>query len=186
MSTTTSQLQGVVAQPFNRLAEETIYTILSFLLAREEPIHIGTCPVDPPFSDVLSLLRVSRSFHRIAEHVLYRHNTFEVWNSDIFLFDFLTTLSVRGRRTVTKLRIQWPDPSCPGAPQEILELIASCEGLKRVGFFHFPEKVALSDTRKIAFLPVEEIWFQTSTCHPHDLTIFGGKGSGPRERMVSI
>jgi hypothetical protein len=188
MSTTTTQLQEVAIQPFNHLAEEIIYTILSFLLAREEPIHIGICLVDPPFSDILSLLRVSRSFHRIAEHILYRSNTFEVWNSDIFLFDFLATLSVLGRRTITKLRIQWPDPSCSGAPDEILELIASCEGLKRVEFFHFPEKVALSDVRKIAFLLVEDIWFQMSTCHPHDLTIFGEKESGPRarEQMVSI
>jgi len=58
MSTTTPQLQGVATQFFKHLAEETIYTILYFLLVREEPIHVGVCLVDPPFSDV--------SFHELA------------------------------------------------------------------------------------------------------------------------
>jgi hypothetical protein len=184
----TPQLQRVETRLFNHLADETIHTILSFSLVRQEPIDIGIRPVDPPFSEGCSLLRVSRRFHRIAEHIIYHSNTFRVWDSDLWLWDFLTGLSMPGRRMVTKLRIQWPDRLCPNAPQEILELIASCAGLARVEFFCFPVNMALSNVRQIASLRVNEIWFETSSCRgPPDLAMIGGKRcSGSRERMVSI
>jgi hypothetical protein len=184
MTMASPQFQGVATQPFNHLAEETIHIILSFLLAREEPIHIGIWGVYRPFSKVCSLLRVSHRFHRIAEHIIYNSNTFEVWSSDIWLFDFLTNLSALGRRMITKLRIQWPDRICPAAPQEILELIASCAGLTRVEFFCFPKDVALPIVGGIAFLQVDEIWFETISCHTPDLTIFGCTRA--REQRVFI
>jgi hypothetical protein len=147
-------------QPFEKIPEELIIMILYPLLVRQNSIEIGSRPIVPPFPQACSVLLVSKRFHHIAEHIIYRFNTFHIWSSDLWFWNFASTLSRRGYRTISKLRLQWPDKMCPAAPSEVLDILANCAGLMHLELLCFPEHVSDSILKRIDELPIKEIWVE--------------------------
>ncbi|KUJ13168.1 uncharacterized protein LY89DRAFT_672408 [Mollisia scopiformis] len=107
-------------------------------------------------------------FHNIAEDVIYRQNTFEIWDSDLWFDGFIYGLSPFARNNPANLRVQWPIPPTE-RPEQILGWIAHCSGVKRLEFFCFSQRVSISALQFLDRLPIENIWFETSTCQVPNL-----------------
>lgn len=145
---------------FEYLSDELISMIIYPILVHQEPI-ISVGYGNYPFPDAFSILQVSQRFHRIGEHILYRHNLFELWDPK----RFLPELSPAARGAMQRLRIHWPQSSWSHPYMEVdftMELMASCTGLDQLEIFSFFEDFPKSTRAQIRRrLPIRAICFES-------------------------
>lgn len=142
---------------FDDLLEEITQIILSHVMTFNRPIKVSYLVSDSV--NALSPLLVCKRFHRIAEKLLYRRNTFEFgeFYTEFFFHTFLSSLSQIQTNLLTMLRLYYLPNMYSFS--SFTALIASCQNLKCLGVMQFPKRVTTWQLRKFANLPVQDIWF---------------------------
>ena len=168
----------ILRNHFNNASDEVVQMILSHLLVNDNPIAMSH-HLHEPHPDVRNILLTCKRFHRIAELLIYRHNTFEFWDPDLWLDQFLLELSPFARSAITRLRLQWPLPATMDLGF-MFDLVAGCTGLKRLEFTSFFGEMSKRTFGYFKNLSVQEIWFESPSGYKinlRDLRAFEHDGS---------
>lgn len=159
-------------RPFDKISEEIVQSVFCHLLIYPKAISLDSfIHPNPRFTTGWTLLRVSKRFHRIAEYIIYRQNTFSTWDHTCWPKIYLRSLKVFAFHAIEKLAFEWPnDRWTTRDDQQTINHISGFSRLKSLEMLSFPQHIDVEITNRLANLPVKEIWFHHECKSIPDLT----------------